>query len=79
MSLLDDAFWEALDAAQGNEDAAFPILKRKLANPSRDLIQELRWLRSRYADDTDDILKEALGRFAEKWRARRGEEANPSL
>ena len=33
MSLLDDAFWEALDAAQGDEDAAFPILKRKLANP----------------------------------------------
>jgi len=67
-----------LDAAQGNEDAAFPILKRKLANPSRDLIQELRWLRSKYADDTDDILKETLGRFAEKWRARRSEEADPS-
>ncbi len=78
MSLLDDAIWEALDAAQGNEDAAFPILKRKLANPSRDLIQELRWLRSKYADDTDDILKETLGRFAEKWRARRSEEADPS-
>jgi hypothetical protein len=78
MSHLDDALWEALDAAQGNEDAAFPILKRKLANPSRDLIQELRWLRSRYADDTDDILKETLGRFAEKWRARRSEEADPS-
>jgi len=78
MSLLDDAFWEALDAAQGNAEAAFPILKRKLANPSRDLIQELRWLRSRYADDTDDILKETLGRFAEKWRARRGEAADPS-
>jgi hypothetical protein len=54
-------------------------LKRKLANPSRDLIQELRWLRSKYADDTDDILKEALGRFAEKWRARRDEEADPAL
>jgi hypothetical protein len=79
MSLLDDAFWEVLDAAQGNEDAAFPILKRKLANPSRDLIQELRWLRSKYADDTADILKEALGRFAEKWRARRDEERNPAL
>ena len=79
MSLLDDAIWEALDAAQGNEDAAFPILKRKLANPSRDLIQELRWLRSKYADDTDDILKETLGRFAEKWRARRSEEADPSV
>jgi len=78
MSLLDDAFWEALDVAQGNEDAAFPILKQKLANPSRDLIQELRWLRSRYADDTDDILKEALGQFPEKWRARRSEEADPS-
>ena len=65
--------------ARGNEDAAFPILKAKLADPSPGLIQELRWLRSRYADDTDDILKEALGRFAEKWRARRGEEANPSL
>jgi hypothetical protein len=78
MSLLDEVFWEALDAAQGNEDAAFPILKHKLANPSRDLIQELRWLRSRYADDTDDSLKEALGRFAEKWRARRSEEADPS-
>ena len=78
MSLLDDALWEALDAAQGNEDAAFLILKRKLANPSRDLIQELRWLRSRYADDTDDILKETLGRFAAKWRARRSEEADPS-
>jgi len=64
MSLLDEAFWEALDAAQGNEDAAFPILKRKLANPSPPPIQELRWLRSKYADDTDDILKEALGRFA---------------
>jgi hypothetical protein len=49
-----------------------------LANPSRDLIQELRWLRSRYADDTDDILKEALGQFPEKWRARRSEEADPS-
>jgi hypothetical protein len=24
-------------------------------------------------------FKEALGRFAEKWRARRGEEANPPL
>jgi hypothetical protein len=54
-------------------------LKRKLANLSRDLIQELRWLRSKYADDTDDILKEALGRFAEKWRARRDEEADPAL
>ncbi len=79
MSLLDDAFWDAVDAARGNEDAAFPILKTKLADPSPALIQELRWLRSRYADDTDDILKEALGRVAEKWRARRGEEANPSL
>jgi hypothetical protein len=78
VSLLDDAFWEALDAAQGNADAAFPILKAKLADPSPRLIQELRWLRGRYADDTDDILKEALGRFAEKWRARRDEEANPS-
>jgi hypothetical protein len=78
MSLLDDAFWDALDAARGNADAPFPILKTKLANPSPALIQELRWLRSRYADDTDDILKEALGRFAEKWRARREEEANPS-
>jgi len=47
MSFLDDAFWEALDAAQGNADAAFPILKRKLADPSPRLIQELRWLRSR--------------------------------
>ena len=78
MSLLDDAFWQALDAAQGNEEAAFPILKQKLANPSRDLIQELRWLRSRYADDMDEILKETLGRFAEKWQARRREEADPS-
>jgi hypothetical protein len=79
MSLLDDAIWEAFDAAQGNEDAAIPILKRKLANPSPPLIQELRWLRSKYADDTEDILKEALARFAEKWRARRDEERNPSL
>ena len=78
MSLLDDAFWDALDAARGNEDAAFRILKTKLADPSPGLIQELRWLRNRYADDTDDILKEALGRVAEKWRARRDEEANPS-
>jgi hypothetical protein len=78
MSLLDDAFWDALDAARGDADAAFPILKTKLASPSRALIQDLRWLRSRYADDTDDILKEALGRFAEKWRARRDEEATPS-
>jgi hypothetical protein len=79
VSLLDDAFWEALDAAQGNEETAFPILKTKLADPSPGLIQELRWLRSRYVDDTDNILKEALGRFAEKWRARWDEEANPSL
>jgi hypothetical protein len=79
MNLLDGAFWEALDAARGNADAAFPILKAKLADPSPRLIQELRWLRGRYADDTDDILKEALGRFAERWRARRGEEANPSF
>ena len=78
MSLLDDAFWAALDAARGNADAAFPILKTKLVSPSPPLIQELRWLRSRYADDTDDILKEALGRFAERWRARQDEEANPS-
>ena len=56
MSLLDDAFWDALDAARGDPDAAFPILKTKLASPSRALIQDLRWLRSRYADDTDDIL-----------------------
>ena len=75
MSLLDDAFWEALDAAQGNTDAAFPILKKLLTNPSPSLIQELRWLRSRYADDTDDVLKEALERFAEKWRARRSGQA----
>lgn len=79
MSLLDDAFWEAVEAARGDEDAAFPILKTKLANPSPALIQELRWIRSRYADDTDDILKEALGRVAVKWRARRDEETNPSL
>jgi hypothetical protein len=79
MSLLDDAIWEALDAAQGNEDAAFPILKGKLANPSPPVIRELRWLRRKYTDDTDDILKEALGRFAKKWRARRDEEANPAL
>lgn len=79
MSLLDDAFWEALDVAQGNEAAAFPVLKSKLRNPPPALIQELRWLRSRYADDTDDILKEALGRVAEKWRARREEPTNPSL
>ncbi len=79
MSLVDDAFWDALDAARGNADEAFPILKTKLADPSPALIQELRWLRNRYADDTDDILKEALGRVAEKWRARRDEEANPSL
>jgi len=78
MSLLDDAFWDAVDAARGNEDAAFPILKSKLTNPAPALIQELRWLRSRYADDTDDILREALGRVAEKWRAQRGKEANPS-
>ena len=78
MSLLDDAFWEALDAAQGDEDAAFTILKVKLTNPSAALIQELRWIRSRYADDTDDILKETLGRFAQEWRARRGDEADPS-
>lgn len=39
-----------------------------LANPSPGLIQELRRVRSKYADDTDDISKEALGRFAEKWR-----------
>ena len=77
MSLLDDAFWEAVDAAGGDEEAAFTILKAKLSNPSRELIQELRWLRSKYADDTDDILKEALGRAAEKWRAQRDEEANP--
>jgi hypothetical protein len=77
MSLLDDAFWDALDATQGNEDAAFPVLKSKLRDPSPALIQELRWIRSRYADDTDDILKEALGRVAKKWRARRDEPANP--
>ena len=77
MSLLDDAFWEALDAARGNADAAFPILKKLLANPSPPLIQELRWLRNRYADDTDDVLKETLERFAEKWRARRSEEVDP--
>ena len=77
MSLLDDAFWDAVDTAQGNEDAAFAILKTKLMNPSPALIQELRWIRGRYADDTDDILKEALGRVAEKWRARRSEEADP--
>jgi hypothetical protein len=53
-------------------------LKAKLTSPSRALIQDLRWLRSRYADDTDDILKETLERFAEKWRARRDEEANSS-
>ena len=75
MSLLDDKFWEALDAVQGNAEAAFPILKKLLTNPSPALIQELRWLRSRYADDTDDVLKEALERFAEKWRARRSGEA----
>jgi len=75
MSLLDEAFWEALDAARGNADAAFPILKKLLTNPSPSLIQELRWLRSRYADDTDDVLKETLERFAEKWRARRSGEA----
>jgi hypothetical protein len=79
VSLLDDAFWEALDAARGNADAAFPTLKAKLADPSPGLVQELRWLRGRNAGDTDDILKEALRRFAEKWRSRRGEEANPSL
>jgi hypothetical protein len=78
MSLLDDAFWAAVDAARGDVEAAFPILKTKLTNPSPALIQELRWLRSRYADDTDDILKEALARAAEKWRAQRDEEANPS-
>jgi hypothetical protein len=78
MSLLDDAMWEAVDVAQGDEDAAFPILKRKLADPSAALIQELRWIRNKYADDYDDILKEALRRAAEKWRARRDEEANPS-
>lgn len=78
MSLLDDAFWEALDAVQGNADAAFPILKKLLTNPSPPLIQELRWLRSRYADDMDDVLKEALERFAEKWQARRSGEADPS-
>jgi len=75
---LDDAFWEALDAAQGDEDAAFTILKVKLANPSAALIQELRWIRSRYADDTEDVLKETLRRFAEKWRAQRGDQADPS-
>ena len=76
---MDDAFWDALDAAKGNPDAAFPILKAKLTtSPSRALIQDLRWLRNRYADDTDDILKETLERFAEKWRARRDEEADPS-
>jgi hypothetical protein len=32
-----------------------------------------------FGQDTDAILKEALGRFAEKRWARRGEEANPSL
>ena len=79
MSLLDDAFWEALDAAQGDEDAAFLILKVKLSQPSPALIQELRWIRSKYADDTDDVLKETLERFAEKWRRRRGNEANPSV
>jgi hypothetical protein len=68
-----------LDAARGNADAAFPIWKAKLADPFPRLIQELRWLRGRYADDTDDILKEELGRFADKCRSRRGEEANPSL
>ena len=78
VSLLDDAFWEALDAAQGDEDAAFTILKVKLANPSAALIQELRWIRSRYADDTEDVLKETLRRFAEKWRAQRGDQADPS-
>ena len=77
MSLLDEAFWAALDATRGNADAAFPVLKKLLANPSPALIQELRWLRNRYADDTDDVLKETLERFAEKWRARRSEEANP--
>jgi len=76
---LDDAFWEALDAAQGDEDAAFLILKVKLSQPSPALIQELRWIRSKYADDTDDVLKETLERFAEKWRRRRGNEANPSV
>ncbi len=35
MSLLDDAFWDVLDAARGNEDAAFPILKTRLADSSR--------------------------------------------
>ena len=55
-----------MDAARGNADAAFPILKAKLADPSPGLVQELRWLRGRYAGDTDDILKEALGRLAEK-------------
>jgi hypothetical protein len=78
VSFLDDAFWDALDAARGDADAAFPILKKKLADPSPGLIQELRWIRNKYADDTDDVLKETLGRFAEKWRARRDEEANPS-
>jgi len=77
VSLLDDAFWEALDAAQGDEDAAFLILKVKLSQPSPALIQELRWIRSRYADDTDDVLKETLERFAEKWRERRAGEADP--
>jgi hypothetical protein len=30
MSLLDDAIWKALDAAQGNEDAAFRAKIREL-------------------------------------------------
>ena len=47
MSLLDDAFWEALDAARGTHIQTFPILKTKLADPSPGLIQEVLWLRSR--------------------------------
>ena len=32
MSLLDDAFWEALDVARDNEHVAFLILKTTLAH-----------------------------------------------
>ena len=47
MSCLDDAFWDALDLAQGNEQNAFPIVKTKLADPSAELEHELQWLHSK--------------------------------
>ena len=79
---LAEVIRKALDAAHGDPDEAYKVVRSKLDEATTDVLDlwdEIRCLKpmSKKPDDDETFLRDTIARAAERWRRRRDRPLKP--